>query len=171
MRAELIEKATGEVLCDLTRDDIGTGADREGAVLWSPDSKRFAYLSSDLSVQQGNLFSTPRPAPLRKLTAVYQKAGESFSRVELFPTEPPERASDTELQGAILGHEYTEPIRWEKANVLVLERHEYYEKLQPDSIGDMKFESIHTLARWYRITATIAPDGTAAAKWKLRRDR
>ena len=42
--AELIEKATGQVLCDLTDADIGVGADREGSVLWSPDSKRFAYV-------------------------------------------------------------------------------------------------------------------------------
>ncbi len=42
-RAELIDQKTSQVLCDLTRDDIGTGADREGEVLWSPDSKRFAY--------------------------------------------------------------------------------------------------------------------------------
>jgi hypothetical protein len=37
-RAELIEKKTGNVLCDLTADDIGTGPDREGEALWSPDS-------------------------------------------------------------------------------------------------------------------------------------
>ncbi len=42
-RAELIDQKTGQVLCDLTRDDIGTGGEREGEVLWSPDSKRFAY--------------------------------------------------------------------------------------------------------------------------------
>ena len=61
-RAELIEKKSGRVLLDLTRDDIGTGAQREGEALWSPDSKRVACLSSDLTVQRGNLFSTPRPA-------------------------------------------------------------------------------------------------------------
>ena len=48
-RAELIDQKSGQVLCDLTPDDIGTGADREGEVLWSPDSKRFAYRSSDLT--------------------------------------------------------------------------------------------------------------------------
>jgi hypothetical protein len=48
---------------DLTPDDIGTGAQREGEALWSPDSKRVAWLSSDLTQQRGNLFSTPRPAP------------------------------------------------------------------------------------------------------------
>ena len=82
-RAELIEKKSGKVLCDLTSDDIGTGAQREGEAIWSPDSKRVACLSSDLAEQQGNLFSTPRPAPLRKQTAVYQFSGESFARVEL----------------------------------------------------------------------------------------
>ncbi len=161
-RAELIDQKSGQALCDLTPDDIGTGAVREGEVVWSPDSKRFAYLSSDLTQPAGNLFSTPRPAPQRKQTAVYQASGESFARVDLPLSDVPGRESDAELTDAILGHEYTEPVRWEKPNVLVLERHEYYEKLTPTAIGDVKFESIHTLARRYRITAIIAPDGTAA---------
>jgi hypothetical protein len=167
-RAEVIEKATGKVLCDLTRDDIGTGGDREGNVLWSPDSKRFAYFSSDLTPPAGNLFSTPRPAPQKKQTVVYQLSGESFRRVELTPGEPPGRSEDRELEGTILGHEYTEPLRWEAPNVLVLERHDYYEKLKPAEIEGVKFESIHGFGRLYEITATIAPDGTAAAEWKLR---
>ena len=83
----------------------------------------------------------------------------------------PGRESDEELKGAILGHDYIEPVRWEKPNVLVLERHEYYEKLGPTEIDGLKFESIHTLSRWYRITATIAPDGKAAVIWKLRKER
>ena len=170
-RAELIDQKSGQVLCDLTPDDIGTDADREGEVLWSPDSKRFAYRSSDLTQQQGNLFSTPRPPPHRKQTAVYQLSGESFSRVEVNLSDVPGRESDEELKGAILGHDYIEPVRWEKPNVLVLERHEYYEKLRPTEVDGLKFESIHTLARWYRITATIAPDGKAAVVWKLRKDR
>ena len=63
--------------------------------------------------------------------------------------------SDIELERAILGHEYTEPIRWQKPNVLVLQRHEYYETLKPTAIGDVKFESMHSLDRLYQITATI----------------
>ena len=171
VRAELIEKKTGRVLLDLTPDDIGTGAQREGEALWSPDSKRVACLSSDLTEQRGNLFSTPRPAPHKKQTAVYQLAGESFTRVELPLSDVPRRDSDTELERAILGHEYTEPIRWQKPNVLVLERHEYYEKLKPRAIGDVKFESIHGFDRLFQITATIDPDGKATLIWKLRKDR
>jgi len=167
-RAELIDQTTGQVLCDLTPDDIGTGADREGEVLWSPDSKRFAYRSSDLTGHEGNLFSTPRPPPLRKQTAVYQLSGESFTRADLNLSDVPGRENDEELKGAILGHDYIEPIRWEKPNVLALERHEYYRKLK--KIDGSEFESIHDLARWYRITATIAPDGKAAVIWKLRKD-
>ena len=169
VRAELIEKKSGRVLCDLTSDDIGTGAQREGEALWSPDSKRVACLSTDLT-QGGNLFSTPRPAPLKKQTAVYQISGDAFARVDLPLSEVPGRESDTELERAILGHEYTEPIRWQKPNVLVLERHEYYEKLGPTEAEGIKFESIHTLSRWYRITATIAEDGKATVAWKLRKD-
>jgi len=170
-RAELIDQKSGHVLCDLTPDDIGTGADREGEVLWSPDSKRFAYRSSDLTPHERDLLSAPRQPPKRKQTAVYQVSGESFARVELPLSDVPGRENDEELKGAILGQDYIEPVRWEKPNVLLLGRHEYYEKLGPTETGGMKFESIHTLARWYRITATIAPDGKAAVIWKLRKDR
>jgi len=170
-RAELIDQTNGQVLCDLTPDDIGTGVDREGEVLWSPDSKRFAYKSSDLNPHERDLLSTPRRPPRRKQTAVYQVSGESFARVELPLSDVPGRENDAELKGAILGQDYIEPVRWEKPNVLLLGRHEYYEKLGLTETGGMKFESIHTLARWYRITATIAPDGKAAVLWKLRRDR
>ena len=169
-RAELIEKKTGRVLLDLTPDDIGTGAQREGEALWSPDSKRVACLSSDLTEQRGNLFSTPRPAPHKKQTAVYQLSGESFTRVELPLSEVPGRDSDTELERAILGHEYTEPIRWQKPNVLVLERHEYYEKLKPMVVGNETFQTIGTFSRWYWITATITTEGKATLTWKLRKN-
>ncbi len=169
-RAELIEKKTGRVLLDLTSDDIGTGAQREGEALWSPDSKRVACLSSDLTDQRGNLFSTPRPAPQKKQTAVYQLSGDSFTHVELPMGEVPGRDKDTELERAILGHEYTEPIRWQKPNVLVLERHEYYEVMKPTEIGNVKFESIHGLSRLYQITAIIDADGKATLAWKLRKN-
>jgi hypothetical protein len=170
VRAELIEKKSGRVLCDLTRDDIGAGAEREGEALWSSDSKRVACLSSDLTVEQGNLFSTPRPEPLKKQTAVYQLSGETFARVDLSLDKVPDRESDKELEGAIPGHEYTEPVRWQKPNVLVLQRHEYYRKMMPTTVDNMTFDSIHDLSRLYQITATIGPDGKATLVWKLRKD-
>jgi len=169
VRAELIEKNSERVLCDLTSDDIGTGAQREGEVLWSPDSKRVACLSSDLTEQRGNLFSTPRPEPLKKQTAVYQVSGDGFARVDLPLSDVPGRERDTELERAILGHEYTEPIRWQKPNVLILDRHEYYEVKKPTEVDRLKFESIHGLSRWYQITATIASDGKATVAWKVRK--
>ena len=170
VRAELIEKKSGRVLCDLTPDDIGAGAQREGEALWSSDSKRVACLSSDLTVEQGNLFSTPRPAPLKKQTAVYQLSGETFARVDLPLGDVPGRESDTELEGAVLGHEYTEPVRWQKPNVLVLQRHEYCRKVMPTKVDNQTFDSIHDLSRLYQITATIDQDGKATLAWKLRKD-
>lgn len=170
VRAELIEKKTGRVLCDLTPDDIGTGSDREGEALWSPDSRRVACLSSDLTPQEGNLFSTPRPAPLRKQTAVYQLESDSFARVDLPLREAPGPESDHELEGAILGHEYTEPVRWQKPNVLVLTRHAYYQKMMRTKIDNLTFDSIHDLGRMYQITATIDPDGKSHATWKRLED-
>lgn len=170
VRAELIEKKTGRVLCDITPDDIGTGADREGEALWSPDSKRVACLSSDLTLQGGNMFSTPPPAPQRKQTAVYQLAGDSFARVDLPLREAPRPAGDNELERAVLGHEYTEPVRWQEPNVLVLRRHEYYRKLVPTKVGESTFDTIHDLGRSFQITATIAPDGKSQATWKRLKD-
>ena len=170
VRAELIEKKTGRVLCDLTPDDIGTGAEREGEALWSPDSKRVACLSSNLTEQKGDLFSTPAPGPLRKQTAVYQLTGDAFARVELPLREPPGRESDHELERAALVHEYTEPVRWQKPNILILRRHEYYRKLMPTKIGDSTFDTIHDLERSYLITATIDPDGKGRASWRLHQD-
>ena len=169
-RAELIEQPGGRVVCDLTADDIGTGTDREGEVLWSPDSKRFAFLSSDLTPPGSNLFSKPPPAPQRKQTVIYQLSGESCARVEISFNDVPGRAGDAELVGAILGHDYVEPRRWSKPAVLVLQKHEYYEKLKPTTVGNQTFESIHPFDRLYEITATITPDGKATTSWKLRHD-
>ena len=168
-RAELIEQQNGQVLLDLTSDDIGTGGDREGEVLWSPDSKRLAYQSSDMTIHEGNLFDTPQPPPRRKQTAVYQLSGDTLARVDL-SWSVPGRDSDEELKGAKLGHDYIEPVRWQKPNVLLLERHEYYQKLGPTEVEGMKFESIKDFARWYRISATIAPDGKATLVWKVRKE-
>ena len=169
-RAELIEKKTDRVLCDLTPDDIGTGGEREGEALWSPDSQRVACLSTDLPAQPGDLFDNPPPPPLRKQTAVYQRTGDSFVRVDLSLAEAPGYAADKELQGAKRGHIYTEPIRWRKPNVLVLRRHEYYRQMKPTVIDNLKFDSIHDVGRQYEITITFAADGKADVVWKLEKD-
>lgn len=169
VRAELIEQKTGRVLCDLTPDDIGTGAEREGEALWSPDSKRVACLSIDLPDQPGHLFSTPRPPLQRKQTTVYQLAGDSFMRVDLPLGQAPGHENDPELKRAVAGHIYTEPVKWQKANVLILQRHEYYSVMKP--IENSTIESIHDLGRLYQITATIAPDGKGTVVWKFRPDR
>ena len=171
VRAELIEKESGQVRCDMTVDDIGLGADREGNVLWSPDSQRFAYLSAWLKQPEGPLLNNPPAEPPRKQTTVYQLAGESFARVEMPLSEVPGREKDEELTGAVLGHEYTEPVRWAKPDVLVLERHEYFQKLRPRTIEGVKFEEVHSFDRLFQITATIKPDGKASVVWKLRQDR
>src|SRR6267154_2786380 len=125
--AELIEKGTSQVLCDLTNTDIGVGASREGGVLWSPDSKRFAYVTSDLS-HAGNLFRTPPLPPQRRQTTVYQSSGNSFAKVNLPLDQPPGKESDPEIKGAVMGHESVSPVRWTNANTLILERHDYYEQ-------------------------------------------
>lgn len=168
-RAEVIERSSGAPVCELTRDDIGTGAHREGDVLWSPDSKRFAYLSTDLT-SAGDLFSKPSPAPQRKHTVLFEIADASCKRIDITPAAPPDRAADRELDKAILGHEHTEPLRWLKPDTVVLQRHEYYQKLRPGKIEDVEFNEVHSFDRSYEITVKIDGDGRATADWKRREE-
>ena len=162
--AELIEKATGQTVCDLTNADIGAGGSREGSVLWSPDSKRFAYVASDLS-HAGRLFSKTATPPQKTQTTVYQNSYKSFTKIDLPLDQPPGKENDPEIKGAVMGHEFVTPVRWADANTLMLERHDYYEKLMPSS------GSTHGFARLYEITVSFKEDGTANTSWKLRDDR
>jgi hypothetical protein len=149
--AELIEKATGQVLCDLTNADIGTGGAREGSsVLWSPDSKRFAYVAS----------SPQRTAQ----TTVYQSSGKSFTKINLPLDQPLGKESDPQIRGAVMDDESVTPTRWAKADTLILKRFDYYVKLNPSS-------GMTHLLRNYEITVSFKDDGTADTSWKLRDDR
>ena len=162
--AESIEKTSDKVLCDLTGDDIGAGSDREGTVLWSPDSKRFAYVSTD-KTHVGSLFRSP-PAPPGKIqTTVYQLSGNSFVKVDLSFNQPPGQESDREIANAVMGHDFVTPTRWENPNTLILEKHDYYETRTPLS------GMIHGFARLYEITVSFKEDGTASTSWKLQEDR
>ena len=143
--AELIEKATGQVLCDLTDADIGVGSAREGNVLWSPDSKRFAYVSSSQ-------------------TTVYQSSGKSFTKINLPLDQPPGKESDPQIRGAVMYEESVTPTRWVKADTLIFERFDHYTKLNPSS-GRTHVD------RSYEITVSFKNDGTANTSWKVRDDR
>jgi uncharacterized delta-60 repeat protein len=162
--AELIEKATGQTLCDLTNADIGVGRDREGSVLWSPDSKRFAYVASDLSPSI-NLFRKAAAPPQKTQTTVYQNLDKSFTKIDLPFDQPPGKENDPEMKGAVMGHEFVTPVRWADANTLILERHDYYERLMPPA------GSVHGFDRLYEITVSFKADRTANTSWKLRKDR
>jgi uncharacterized delta-60 repeat protein len=162
--AQLIDKDGSRMVCDLTGADIGVGGIREGSVLWSPDSKRFAYVASDLS-NAGGLSGASAGPPQRTQTTLYQNSGKSFTKVNLSLDQPPGKESDPELKGAVMGHEFVTPLQWINANTLVLEKHDYYEKVMPPA------GSIHGFARLYEITVSFKDDGTANASWKLREDR
>lgn len=132
VKAELIEKESGKVIADLTPDDIGYSTFREGKVLWAPDSQRFAYFSGSVGGAGGQ-------------TAVYQKAGGKFTRLDLPEVELPGRAGDAGLKGAEHLWRFVEPQRWEKPDVLVLRLHDYFEGFRSD-------RSIRSLGRTYLIT-------------------
>lgn len=163
-QAQLIEKDGSRTVCDLTSADIGVGGSREGSVLWSPDSKRFAYVASDLS-HGGGISDTSGAPPQRTQTTLYQSSGKSFAKVDLSFDQPPGKENDPEIKGAVMGHEFVSPVRWTDTNTLILEKHDYYEKLTPAS------GSIHGFDRLYEITVSFKDDGTATASWKLRDDR
>ena len=153
VRAELIEKATGKALIDLTASDIGKGGwNRDGDVLWAPDSKRFAYVSSDLTPM--------RAGGLKKQTAVFQLTGEAFSKVELPLGEKSGAEGDAKLNGATLVHDFVEPVDWLTPTVLKIRRHDYY---QTSDKSGASSDSV----RVYDITANIGADGKAAIDTKL----
>jgi hypothetical protein len=143
VKAELIEKVTGEGLADLTGDDIGTGFDREGDVMWAPDSNRFAYFSGAKLGGEAQ-------------TVVFQKTGAKFSRMELQEAQLPGRAKHAELKGADVIWRFVKPLSWEKPDVLVLLHHEYFEGKHGD-------RSIRSVGRTYDITHDLTK-GTATAK-------
>jgi uncharacterized delta-60 repeat protein len=147
--AELIEKATGQVLCDLTDADIGVGAAREGSVLWSPDSKRFAYVPSS---PQGTAQTT-----------VYQSSGKSFTKINLPLDQPLGKESDPQIRGAVMDDQSVTPTRWAKADTLILERFDYYAKVNPSSGKTY-------VVRTYEITVSFKDNGTADTSWKFRSD-
>jgi len=153
IRAELIDKATGKALLDLTADDIGKGGwDRDGDVLWAEDSKRFAYLSSDL---------TPgRPGGLKKQTTIYQLSDAALAKVDCSIGETAGGETDPKLKDAILIHNFVEPVRWMTPAVLRLRRHDYYQTAD-------KSGSSRDSVRVYDITATIGADGKARIDRKL----
>jgi hypothetical protein len=144
-RAELIEKQTGKVVADLTQDDRGSGIDREGKVLWAPDSKRFAYYSKNAT--EGR-------------TAAYQRNEESgaFQRIELPIEQMPGADRDPELKDAKRGHSFAEPTNWSDPTTLLVERHDYFQVTRPP------YNSIHGIGRLYHITLAINEDSTATIK-------
>jgi len=142
VKAELIEKASGAVVADLAGDDVAVGSSREGAVLWSPDSRRFAYYS-------GGLATAGR-------TVVWQQETTTFVRKALPKLTLPGRAEDAELGGAALQWEHVEPLRWTTTETLELQLHDYFEKLRED-------RSIDSIGRTYTVTWSPA-SGEVKAK-------
>jgi hypothetical protein len=92
-----------------------------------------------------------------------------LGRVEIAVNNVRGRETDEEFIGAVLGNEFVDPVRWMEPNVLILQRHEYFQKLRPASIGEATFEEVHSFSRGYELTATMRPDRNAAVVWKVRK--
>ena len=151
IRAELIEKATGKVIYDLTPDDKGCGPVREGQVLWSPDSKRFAYVYD----QEAEYFCIPT----QKHTTLFQVSGDGFTKIDL-PPPPLSKEEATEVSGAGILREELAPLRWESASTLVLKKSVKYLRLELS--GDLDKIIHHD----HEITVSFQKDGTVTASWK-----
>ncbi len=148
---------------DLTESKVSHSELIEKAI-WSADSKRFAYVSSDM-IHFGNLSSNAAVPPQKTQTTVYQLSGNSFVKVDLPLNQPPGKDSDREVIGAAMIHDFVTPTRWENPKSLILEKHDYYEKLTSSS-GE-----IHQVGRLYDITVSFKEDGTASTSWKIQADR
>jgi hypothetical protein len=133
-RAELIEKATGRVLKDFSKDDEGAGRDREGRILWTDDSQRFAAYSC--------------AAQFSGHTTVYQIAGDQVQTVALPVNDPPGRSADAELKGAKDIHTIIEPVRWSTPTTLEVGREDWF----------------YGKYRFYHICVAIGADGKATVK-------
>ena len=140
--ANVIENATLKVVGEMTDDDEGVGATREGNIIWAPDSKRFASYSSKQN--SGH-------------TTVYSWTGEYFAAVKLPIDNLPGRDGDLELEGAKHIHTFVEPIRWKDATTLMLDRRDYFEKTE-------KPGGIHGIGRFYHLKIAMDDNGKATLK-------
>jgi hypothetical protein len=145
-RAELVDKASGKRVFDLTREDHGFGRNREGDVEWAPDSKGF-------------LFSTSRTAHEQEMKLFYL-LGKSFQKIELPQRDKPPTEPAPEIGNAAYGGEGYEEIHWQRPGVLICGISYIYKKTGADGIASY-------LYRAYEITMTIGADGkiTSEGKW------
>jgi hypothetical protein len=95
---------------------------------------------------------------------VYQVSGASCVKADLTLNQPPGKETDPEMTGAVMGHDFVTPTRWKNPDTLILEKHDYYEKLTPSG-------GIHSFGHLYQITVSFKEDGKASTSWKLRDDR
>lgn len=136
-RSELIEKSSGRVIHNLTKDDEGQGADREGEVFWAADSQRFAAYSC--GEYSGH-------------TTIFQIEADTVRLIPLPVDPPPGRDADTQLKAAKLVHCFIEPVRWTTPTTLALDRREYFRSTDVSA-------TVHDIGRYYHITVTLGTNG------------
>jgi hypothetical protein len=89
------------------------------ALIWSPDSKWFAFYSGQ--TRTGD-------------TEVYRRSGDEF--VLALQTDDAQLKSEKGLKGAVVKNDYVRPIRWTKPGVLLLKHHMIFR----GDKGDATFE-------------------------------
>lgn len=145
-RAELVDKASGKRVFDLTREDHGFGSYREGEIEWAPDSKAF-------------LFSTSRTANEHEMKLFYL-LGKSFQKIELPSRDKPPTEPAPEIGDAAYYDQGFEEIHWQRPGVLLCDTTYIYKKAGVDGSPSYRY-------RTYERTMTIGADGklTSEGKW------
>jgi len=145
-RSELIDKASGKRVLDLTKEDHGAGRFREGDVEWAPDSKGFLF----------TIIGTHGEPDIK----LYFWSGKSFSKIDLPRDLELPAEQDAEIADAAYLASSWPTVHWTKPNILVSEITSTYTKTgaPPDAIK--YFE------RKYETTITIAPDGKVTSEKK-----
>jgi Bacterial SH3 domain len=149
-RAELLNKASGKRVFDLTREDHRFGRNREGDVEWAPDSKGF-------------LFSTSRTANEQEMKLFYL-LGESFQKIELPQRDKPPTEQAPEIGNAAYYDQGYEEIHWQRPGALSCDTTYIYKTTGADG-------SPSYLYRIYERTMTIGADGKLnnEGKWLPRK--
>jgi hypothetical protein len=105
------------------------------------------------------IIASEKRASRDKESNKFQVSGNSFVKMDLPFNQPPGKESDPEMVGAVMAFDFVTPTRWENSNTLILEKHDYYEKLTPSS-------GKHGFARLYEIMVSFKEEGR-----RLRRGR
>jgi len=117
-QVDLVALPSKKIVTNL-RDVEALDGNTNIALIWSPDSKWFAFYSGH--TRTGD-------------TEVYRRSGSEF--VLALQTDDAQLKSEKGLKGAVVKNDYVRPIRWTKPGILILRHHMIFR----GDKGDATFE-------------------------------